>query len=257
MGVQTIAKTPERDLAFGEGQLKAMLRDRPKMNGFFKPESKTWHWLVLQFAGDATGAKVFWRNTNHTKTFFASYTQKQAGSKEYWISVNEVDKDGYVVGRESMWSSLIGVFLQLKNSNLQKQLVSDAIGGKIDKEEFVRNIVSAEFDNSKRICKLFKEFLLPDAVTQQIKLHEIYWCAKLPPTKEEYFRTDQALPSRKHYEAYFDEEIKPRVEAVQSKFNSPKLQPPVFPLSNGYGAEKGGGFPAGDYLDGHGKPLRP
>jgi hypothetical protein len=55
----------------------------------------------------------------------------------------------------------------------------------------------------------------------------------------------------------YSDNAKILVETVPAQLQNPKPTAPAIPIPGGYGNNKGAGFPAGDYLDGHGKPLRP
>ncbi len=94
-------------LHHGEGQLLAMLRDRPEMATFVKQGDRLWIWAVRKLAGEDVGEPVYWNP--ETLKYHPARHSYPAPQSVGWIQISSdsaVRADGDGTAFEHLWACL-------------------------------------------------------------------------------------------------------------------------------------------------------
>jgi len=207
----------EDDRVFGEKQVEDMVFDRPRMAEFAKKGDPLWTWAVEQFAGASSGVRYKWNSdpgSEMSKHFLATHKEPTA-HEAGWISVRELDGEGYYQSGERMWVEAVFELYNLRNDPMFQYLRQKAVNGDLSKEQFERSILQCEYDAARNVGLFYKAIVEPFAEKTGLKVHAAYWHINLPGTFDEWFSeiTTRGPYSRfRPYGDAYDKLVAPRAK---------------------------------------------
>jgi hypothetical protein len=176
----------ESDVAFGESQLEAMVRDRPKMEEFAKRGDPIWTWAAKQFAGEYTGTRYYWNGDPVYRWGHRSIAMHcvPSGKNAGYVTVCNSDEDGYTCSPERMWAAVIFELFNIRYDGEFRELVLKA--KVLSKAEFIRGFAQCEYEALKQVGPFYKSVVEPNSSKSQRPVYE-YWHLELPPTFDQWF----------------------------------------------------------------------
>jgi hypothetical protein len=183
------SKLSQSDIDFGQLQVENMVRDRPKMAAIIGKHSPVWNWVVRQFAGEVTGRRYLWRNHPELKDphkHLASHFHSP--DETGWITVQEIDEDGYAVGGEQAWAMAIYELLNTRNDPSFEELTAKAIQGKLSKDDYSRKSAELEFASSKELSLFYRNVWVAQVGATPTDQRQKYWYVDFPESYDEWKR---------------------------------------------------------------------
>lgn len=205
----------KNDIMFGEAQLRRMIQDRPAMAEFITPDSPIWNWAARQFAGGFAGVRYYWVDDTPYKAphrFLAAHGFP-ISTTSGWITVVDVDNDGYCFDGEQMWAALILELLNLRNDQRFKEIWLRALEGKLSKEQFNEQNFRVEYLARAKLAKFYLEFVKPVATSMGKQSHDHFWLTQFPDSYESWLANGRR-PSLdlSPFDFDYEHEIAPRLK---------------------------------------------
>lgn len=203
--------TPE-DLAFGEKQIVAMLRDRPAMAKFVKKGDSIWNWTVHQFAGEGLGTRIHWVGAPPNDEFLGQTT---ADNKSCEIRVLDILRGEPLPG-EMQWSVAVFELHNARAGSAFDAIGADALDGKLTRKDYIRRMTAQEFDNMHQQQAFFKSLWLPHCRLNHLAPTPYYWKIYEPNNYKEWIaQYGKGSNYPENYGRYFDNDIIPFVRSKE------------------------------------------
>jgi hypothetical protein len=170
--------TPEQ-MAWGENQLKRMLRDRPAMVPYVKKGDDLWNWMVRQFAGEYVGGGIWW-DARSPEPLWNSFFYGAGNGKKAHIQVTDKFYEGwkYNWGKPKTAPNLwFGAFYEIFNiiyDGLDEKLDVQAIEGKIDRQHYILSKMLIENITDETALEFFHKVWVPHCLKYHLPYEDEY-----------------------------------------------------------------------------------
>ncbi len=191
-----------------------MLTDRPDMRGVLAEDSPVMDWIIAAFNGEQAGERIYWN----------ADTPSSGRPAEHLMAWHEYPAAIRITGGSEItptdkWAGVIFEIFNLENSSDFQALTTRAMAGELDGPTFASRCVELEFKALQKASGFFAEHPLP---TSKHK-NDIYyrWISADLGSFEEYQQafldaeTDAATSNFAYFEAYYEQTIRPYIEARQ------------------------------------------
>lgn len=156
------------DIAHGEQQLQKLISDRPAIAGFDKPDGAIYRWIVLQFAGEALGSKIYW-NPAIPKHGLMGCSNVQSQSQTPAIQMVKGDD------REKLLMITVYELFNIRNSRPFDGLWDSARKRRINRYEWTVRNCELEFTAMLQTKLFFKKIWLPHAAKNHLTATPELW----------------------------------------------------------------------------------
>ena len=160
----------EDELAHGERQLRAMLRDRPAMGRGLTEGDPLWQFAVRRFGGEALGKPIDW-DPQLPSDSLAEHVAPHQGRRGR-IRVTTLDADIADAhpdwAFERLWSLAVFELHNMSVVPVFDRLRQQATAGTISKVEFVAGIFAAEHEAIERTRGFYVHVFLPYAAKRKL-----------------------------------------------------------------------------------------
>ena len=155
--------------AWGESQLRQMLKDRPAMTSYIKEGDDLWRWTVRQFAGEGGGGEVRWDPEGPEPPWDAQscgpYPQE---NKLGWIKVSlnfAMDFDKYHKGDPKggpvLWSMVLYEFFNIEHTQRNVKVNDRASKGLLSRTAYILEEGIQEYDTTAEAHLFFQNVWIP------------------------------------------------------------------------------------------------
>lgn len=207
---QVIYKPTKEDLAHGKTQTERMLHDLPAMRQWLTKDNPFYDFAVQHYAADAQGRRIYWVpfKEDGWKTRGANAVSVTAKG-EYCgsISISKFDfQSKEPLASENLWACLVFEGFNTFEGDRFNTIKSDAIKGRISREEFILRSSEDEYLNAKETNRLYLTKVVPWSKKTGIKTNGIYWYQNIPQTFEQdmkYYQDRSKYPWT-FFGAYYD-----------------------------------------------------
>lgn len=196
--------------AFGQEQLKQILRDRPDMADALTPNDPIRLWVISSLGGDRIGQRIFWSNELPLSGSVAEHWPAYQG-----CSPSIRLKPGPEVTGIDKWVGLVYELFNLENSEGFALLHSRACEGKLNGDAYADGCAKLEFLALKKSKAFFEEHPIPQAKEgshpQYDQLRDLP--ETFPVYLEQFRDPDGTLDHPgKYFKDEFDQRIAPYIE---------------------------------------------
>lgn len=200
----------ESDLKHGSEQLRKMLADRPEMSKYVHIDDPVWKWTARQFAGEGTGARLFWKNSPPSRgqlssVAFSADGEGNAGS----IQVRAHQSDDQSEGQLEWRCAVFELFNARKRVAFER-VDSDALDGKLDRNGYIRRTCQVEFEGLLLTSWFHRTVWLPNMRHTGQRDQPSYWGEDDPGDFADWFaqfKADADYPFQ-CYGEYYDKLMK-------------------------------------------------
>jgi hypothetical protein len=154
-------------LAWGESQLRQMLKDRPAMASYVKEGDDLWTWTVQQYAGENGHGEVRWDSGDPVPLWDAMSAgpdvenHKPGAVKVTRNFTQENFHKGEPKSGPMLWGSLIWELFMVKNSRWGLEIDARAEAGKLSREAFIVECSTGEHESGQEAHRFFQEVWIP------------------------------------------------------------------------------------------------
>ncbi len=191
----TRIKPSAEDLRFGDTQMKRMVHDRGELALSVRPGSMAWQWCAHQFAGEGSGARIYWSldepDPGHPSDH-APATEDSPACLHFTARI-QVQGAGQK-DSEAGWSAAVFELNSIANDPDYTSLIERAMTGAISRSDFVDQYMRLHYLASVK-THLVYDHLWPRAPAQT-RGSEDKWRLKTPP---DYAAWPQACPDAAGY----------------------------------------------------------
>jgi hypothetical protein len=211
---QTKLVLSAEDLKFGAEQLERLLHDRPELNKMIIKGDSIWNWAVGQFAGVATGERIFWDESDlYSKSFecFGDNLYATPG-KPGRIRLRKTDSDGKPMAADKLAYGLIYECSNIGSGPDYKRVDQSALRGELTKEQYIEDELRIEFRAYSKTKDVYQKILLPLTKIRLYPLDPSIWDFSGPKTCDSWVAQllDQPGYPRDYYGDYYQYTLQPK-----------------------------------------------
>lgn len=212
------------DISYGHDQVRLMLKDRPTMSfyrdkfGVFHdvgPDDEIWKWTASQYAGQDFNKIIEWSPEPISKT--CPLASNNAGKGDIGrIRVSENFICGKNAGKklpfEYLWRLASFELLNIQGADEFKKISSDLKACKpITKEEYIRKMLSVEYQALVKQIDFYKNVWLSWAIKNSYEPDPRYWSLDLKPLDIwlEWLKNNSEPNGWVFYGEFYDNELMP------------------------------------------------
>jgi hypothetical protein len=207
------------DLQFGRQQVDQMMRDRSEMATCAQKSDIIYEWTVRQFAGEATGERIYWSADRPTcpDACLSSHSPAYKGLPGLIKARERYEtgpKKGRSVGCEELWASVVFELYNISYGKEHSSNYDGALAGTIPKQDYIMNSAKIEFGAVRKTAEFYRSVWQPWAEGKGKDTNSEHWFADEPESYEEWIKqyNDPTGYPYSYYGTEYDSDIAPYVK---------------------------------------------
>jgi hypothetical protein len=208
------------DLQFGRQQVDQMMRDRSEMISCVQKDDIIYEWATRQFAGEATGERIYWSADPPTCPVecLSSHNPAHEILGPGLIKIRERHESGPEKGRkigcEELWSCVVFELYNISYGKEHNAVYNAAISGQTGKQQYIIGVAKIEFKAIKETAQFHDEVWRPWSKTKGKSTEPSYWFTNEPDTYSEWIKqyNDPSGYPYSYYGHEYDSEIAPHIK---------------------------------------------